>query len=168
MAPNSSALTFRYLQFRPKMTNLRCLDLNLTGFTSSLFQRSISLHHHPLFSIFIIVAIIITTTTMHQCQHYVHPQGFLKKSWQHFAAHLAAFLTFPLQFAGRMFHVFKVGPRNNRDHDQMVKDKQEGWWPRQNLCTGRPELASGEHPCPTSVDLHHSGNQVLYRLSDFS
>ena len=53
---------------------------------------------------------------MHQCQHYAHPQGFLKKSWQHFAAHLAAFLTFPLQFAGRMFHVFKVGRHDNRDH----------------------------------------------------
>ena len=72
--------------------------------------------HHPLFSIFILIAIIITTTTMHQCQHYARPQGFLKKSWQHFAAHLAAFLTFPLQFAGRMFHVFKVGPLNNRDN----------------------------------------------------
>ena len=33
----------------------------------------------------------------------------MKKAWQHGAAHLAAFLTFFMQFSGRMFHVFKVG-----------------------------------------------------------
>jgi len=35
------------------------------------------------------------------------PKGILKKAWQHGAAHLAAFLTFFMQFSGRMFHVFK-------------------------------------------------------------
>ena len=49
------------------MTNLRCLDLNLTGFTSSLFQRSISSLRHPLFSISIIIAIIIIIIITTSC-----------------------------------------------------------------------------------------------------
>ena len=69
----------------------------------------------------------------------------MKKAWQHGAAHLAAFLTFFMQFSGRMFHVFKVDDDDNNDDngdddDGDTKDKMEQFCRATKTCWWRTPL----------------------------
>ena len=65
---------------------------------------------------------------LQQCHRHLYDQGILKKAWQHGAAHLAAFLTFFMQFSGRMFHVFKVDDDTKDKMEQFCRATKTCWW----------------------------------------
>jgi len=99
----TSICAHNWFHLGDRVAGLRRFYFDLSLASSRDWRISHGLSHHYFTNMY--MDIEISGFEPYALHFLPVPKGVVKQAWQHLAAHLGAFLTFPLQFAARMYLV---------------------------------------------------------------